>query len=67
MKFTRASMCALVATAAMGAVAAEEDDKVRHLDMPYTTMRLLDFSTYLIIVVFPCLLLRHHSTRPSVV
>jgi uncharacterized membrane protein affecting hemolysin expression len=67
MKFTLASVCALIATAAMGAVAAEEDKKVRDLDMSYTTLLLLDFSTYLIIVVFPCLLLHHRRTRPSVV
>jgi hypothetical protein len=67
MKFTRASVCALIATAAMGAVAAEEDKRVRDLDMSYTTLLLLDFSTYLIIVVPPCLLLRHRRIRPSVV
>jgi hypothetical protein len=33
MKFNRASMCALVATAAMGAVVAEEAKKVRDLDV----------------------------------
>jgi hypothetical protein len=67
MKFTRASICALVAAAVMGAAAAEEDSKVRDLDMSYTTLFLLDFSTYLIIVVFPCLLLCHRRTRPFVV
>jgi hypothetical protein len=67
MKFTRASICALVATAAMGAATAEEDNKVRHLDRSYTTLLLFDFSTYLIIVLLPCLLLHHRRTPPPVV
>jgi hypothetical protein len=67
MKFTRASICALVATAAVGAVAAEEDNKVCHLDMAFTTLLLLDFSNYLIIAVYPCLLLYHRRTQYSVV